>query len=486
MFHYTQKKRIGWVIIIMDVDTPVCVKKAVKTYKGTLTFPKFRTVIQSENPEDAITKEQVAEVLVGVLGESANFIVAQETGEMEGEGGVGKVPYYHFHVAYDTFKPVAIGMLEKTLERTIYQSAHQRRDTAAMYVTKCDHNAIIHNWPTLKSDLSRARCENGEGIKRQRAKAAWEGDIVKMRELDMNPREVNAELQALPCVNEEIKKSEYERIPEMTLTFRDYGSKKSQDFVIDFDKKEQRVVRPNGKEYTFVGRRGIWVTGRSRTGKTYQAIENVKKYNGYRCDDPKNFDGYGCQQLIFLNDMDFSHFPSPSEFRRFIDAGRYNRKYGSKQVNPDDIFFVVTSNYGIRELYKNGLGAQIDGYSPSIEALEAVFFEVKLSGRYVQPGAITYGKAVFNLGDSEDEVQQEKEEQTPTFNPPQTPADVEIAIIEKAITKGDPDYRRREDGLYEFKVCDYPGDREVWKILVPGPFGAVEWRQEIRTPVTLL
>lgn len=432
-----------------------------KGLKGILTMP-----IEVEGQPD-LTK---AEVLKRLSNLYDSLIITQEIGEEKTEDGTIK-EYPHIHVAYQTAKKnlPTKQQLEAVMGRYVWVSVHSRKDTAAAYVLKEDKSPLIENWADWNLDKVKGTYAMGTGKKAAKAKAAWAGDVAEMKSLDMAPREVNAELQALAPIDEEVKQRERPFQNTMDLKFEDYRTKKSLTFTPHFGEETPYVtLMRKGIDTRFEGRRGIWIHGPTRTGKTYQSVKLVEKYDGYRCDDPKNFEGYSGQQLIFLNDLDHTHFPIPSEFRRFVDAARYNRKYGSKAVNPDHTFFIVTSNYSIEDLWRNGLGPRVEDYRLSIEAIQAVFFEVKLTGKFVKEGVITYGKSAYDLGNSD------SDEDTPKKKAKlfASAYEEEVASCEKLVKSGDQE-TILEDGVWK-RILKLDGRLYIKTLEKDGTWSQVE------------
>ena len=417
----------------------LCEETPSKGLKGILTMP-----IEVQGQPD-LTKTEVLKRL-GSLYDS--LIITQEVGEEKTEDGTIK-SYPHIHVAYQSHKKICPGrkQLEAVMGRYVWVTVHKRKDTAASYVLKEDKEPIIENWPDWNNDNARGKYAMGAGNKAAKAKAAWAGDVATMKSLDMAPREVNAELQALAPIEEEVEQRDRPFQESMDLDIVDYRTKKTLTVTPHFGDEPYCTIVKKDNEVRYEGRRGIWIYGPTRTGKTYQSVKLVEKFDGYRCDDPKNFAGYSGQQLIFLNDLDHTHFPFPSEFRRFVDAARYNRKFGSKAVNPNHTFFIVTSNYSIEDLWRNGLGAHVEDYRVSIEAIQAVFFEVELKGRFVKENVVTYGRSVFKLGNSDSEDDQ------PVKKPKLFASRYEedAAYCQKQIDKGCKDYLL-EDGVYKHLI----------------------------------
>lgn len=363
---------------------------------GTMTFGKTQEGV-------TLTKQEVYEKLKTRV---VAMIITEEIGHTKDEktGEIEEYPHFHVGFTYPTrMYQNGPPKFETELERPVWISVHAKKTEVARYVTKFDKEPMVYEWPTWKADAAKGRSERGEGTHKQKADAAWSGDIPAMKDLGMMPNEVSKELNAVPLVEEVRMKDTYRRKSNIDLSFVDYKNNKSIDIDVNMDKQ---LLTIKGRKTPYLGRRGVWVYGETRTGKTHQAAAMIEKHDGYRCDDPRNFDGYGCQQLIMLNDMDPTHFPSPSEFRRFIDSARYNRKYGSKQVDPNDVFFIVTSNYSIRELWGIACGDMADKYRRSIDALVEVFIEIKLVGKYQVEGMVTYGSAHFSPGRSDSEEDQ--------------------------------------------------------------------------------
>ena len=437
----------------MDTGVP----KAQKN--GIITIP----VMDALNVP--ITKKEVYDLLLPVLD---NFIIAEETGLTKVDGDVFDYP--HIHIAYSGEKAYSsrdsdyfTGLLGG---RPAYVSPHPRRDTAAVYVLKEDKEFLRYNFASYHEDIVRAKNNQGKGIKKQKAEAARTKDVAAMEELNMLPNEIARELAAVPVVDEEVKKQQYVRSNVMDLEFTDNETKKTLVYTVDFEAKQARVCR-KGKTTIFEGRRGIWLYGPSRCGKTYQGRQMLKKFNGYELSDPDNWDGYNGQQLILLNEFSGrGHFKDPSEFRCFIDRARQNRKYGSKLTDPDDTFFIVTSNYTIREIYANVLRQDFEMWEPTIQALEAVFFQLKFEHVWKKEGVVTYNPSMwtFNSSDEED-VPKKKAKVYPSKY------EEEVAACQRLVMAGDA-MITCENGTWMRSIKI--GDRWFAKTLLPNG----DWRQE--------
>ncbi len=415
-------------------------------YKGTITIKK-----------NDRSKEMIADMCKGLF---EHFIVAEETAT-NGEGE----PYEHIHIGYYTpHKPDEARI--RDILGAAYISQHRssgNRRAVAWYVTKEDIAPIVHNWPTWKMDAQNGKSDAGQGIRKAKAEAAWNKDVPTMKTLGMMPNEVNRNLQAVEPVQEEEKAQKYVNLPQMDIEFQDYRTKKVVKFEVQFPGQLLKTTR-KGKELQFKGRRGVWLYGPSRCGKTYQTRELIKKYEGYECSDVENWSGYNQNQLIFINDVRSGMFADPSEMRSFLDSPCKNRKYGEKKTDPNNTFYIFTCNYSLREFWNACLGENARRYSKWIDPLLNVLVEVELRGHYLEEGIITYGTAKFNLADSESE-ESESEEITRKKRLRNTEED----YCEKRIKLGDPNVRKIDEGYEE--IIELDEVHRIVRVLENG-----EWR----------
>ena len=418
--------------------------------KGTLTLFKRN---------NGLTKEEVFEKAKKLF---QSFIVSEEVGvSTESDEDV------HYHVAYMNPRKVPNELVREEFGQ-VYISEHretQSKQAAAAYTVKEDKKPLIWNWDDWKSDIAKGRYNKGEGTKREKARLAWQGDVEGMKEMGMPPSEVNREVQSLAPVEEAKKTKEYVNFDKMELEFKDYRTNKVATFEVTFPGQLLKTRRGE-KEIQFKGRRGIWLYGPSRCGKTYQTRELIKKYNGYECSDTTNWSGYSGQQLIFINDVRSGMFTDPSEMRSFLDSTSKNRKYGNKLTDPDNTFYVFTCNYSVREFWNACLGESAKRYMNWIEPLLNVLIEIQLRGHYMEEGVITYGTARFNLADSDSE-QSGDEEVTRKKRLRETEED----RCTKRMKYGDPTIRKNEeDGCYIERI-QYDATHYVERKLV-----GAEWQ----------
>lgn len=114
-------------------------------------------------------------------------------------------------------------------------------------------------------------------------------------------------------------------------------------------------------------RRHYWFFGSTGTGKTYTAEhQEIPHYVV-----PKNNDwiGYNGAQLLIVNE--FKGELTPTQIIDIMESRQQNVK-GSSAKLPDDVCLIVTSNYSLRDCFKN-LNADHD---PQLDALERRFTEV--------------------------------------------------------------------------------------------------------------
>lgn len=403
-----------------------------------------------------IDKQKCKELLADKF---ERMVIVHEVGHTTEDFSGRIIEYPHTHIGfqsksvYDKTKHhvfTELFGLDEEKGRMVWVSNHPTRDTVAHYLAKEDPLPIMVNWAdTWLSDVTKGKSRLTGGLKKKMSEAAMAMDIPAMQELGMAPSQISRELQAVPVVEEEVKRQSYERHSMMDLTFRDNRSKREIVYNVDMDNKVVSLDR-KGKITKFKGRRGIWIHGTTRCGKTFQARENLKKYGGYEIANPSDWVDYHGQQLLLFNEFTAKgRFADPTDFRCFIDAARQNRKYGSKETDPEDTFFIITCQYPIRQAYKNILKYDFDDYELTIEALENVFFELEFKSKYEEEGFVTYGTSKQTFSSDEEEDKPTKKAKTVSRY------EMEEAWCRRAIERGDAEVLC-EDGVFKrlLKVGD--------------------------------
>jgi len=123
-------------------------------------------------------------------------------------------------------------------------------------------------------------------------------------------------------------------------------------------------------DLTQEGHRHFWFFGSSGTGKTWTAKhQNIPYY-----EIPKNNDwiGYAGQQLLILNE--FKGEMTPTQLIGIMESAQQNVK-GSSATLPSNTFLIVTSNYSLRDCFRNLNEANDE----QLNALDRRFHQVKFS-----------------------------------------------------------------------------------------------------------
>lgn len=164
-----------------------------------------------------------------------------------------------------------------------------------------------------------------------------------------------------------------DRYPHWKRGLQEYTNDLNRPVILDnFTLKLPITYRPDTFleieiDLTSPIRRHYWFFGTTGTGKTFTAEHQaIRSYV-----IPKNNDwiGYSGEQLLILNEFKGELFPT-----QLIDImeGRQQNIKGSSTALPSNLLLIVTSNYALKDCYKN----LKENDDPQLDALERRFTEV--------------------------------------------------------------------------------------------------------------
>lgn len=365
----------------------------------------------------------------------------------------------HYHFVVHTKGAMKQGPLMEALGNGVRIEKHDKAGTPLKYAAK-NHKAGDQvyevNYPDWAIDRARGATEEKAALRADMdIMTAPASELMKTYSVPMVSRIIKDRV----VVQDVLDAESYMRIPECDLTIVDYDEP-DDPFVMKYDFDNQRFIDMMGRKR--IGIKCLWICGPTGTGKTYQMDKILKKYDGYRIRDIKNWTGYHGQQLIGLNEFN-GKMMDPISFRESLDANRMNVKYSSTNVNPQDTFWIVTCNYLPNHAWDMCYSRdQVEACEPTLDAIMRCCMVIRVDGVYKHPDGDEFGGFVYGTK-ARKYLKAEGELPEVTRSKHQRETD-EVSRCIKRMKEGDTSITTNDMGQY-FETIDCGGNLKIHRVL---------------------